>query len=111
MIKVTPITDSAMLPGYVRVAAEINYGRSHWWRKEQKETLWFDLPESQIEAVNRPGDGWLLALLPLAFQLGEPLRIAAQVDEQLLANATQLQNVLNVIPSSCWICLSSIWSS
>ena len=87
MITVKPIVDSALLPGHVRVAAEINYG---WW---QKEKLWFDVPQTHAETAGRSGNCWLMALLPLAFERGERLRIHAPVDPTLLENAEKIQRI------------------
>lgn len=87
MITVKPVTASALLPGYTRVAAVI---RHNWWKREQ---LWFDVPESHAKAINRSGDCWLMALLPLAFERGETLRICAPVDSVLLKNVEKFQRI------------------
>lgn len=86
MITVRPLKDAAMLPGHTRVAAEIDRG---WWRKEK---LWFDVPSAYAADI-REGDCWLMAVLPLAFERGETLRICAPVDAALLANAEKIQRV------------------
>lgn len=86
MITVKPIPDHALLPDYTRVAAEVNYG----WRRDK---LWFDVPQTSAETINRAGDCWLMALLPLAFERGETLRIHAPVDSLLLANAEKIQRI------------------
>jgi hypothetical protein len=87
MITIKPIVDSAALPEHVRVAAEINYG---WW---QKEKLWFDAPKTHAGVGNAPGNCWLMALLPLAFEGGERLRIHAPVDPTLLENTEKIQRI------------------
>jgi hypothetical protein len=77
-----------LLEGYRRLAGRIRYDRGGW----RAEQLWFDLPEL---AARSPalGNGWLVALLPLAFHLGEPLHIEAEVDPVLLENAIRLQEL------------------
>ncbi len=87
MIAVKPIKASALLPGHTRVAAAVSYG---WLRRER---LWFDVPQSHAGAINRSGDCWLMALLPLAFERGEPMRICAPVDPVLLRNAEEIQRI------------------
>ena len=87
MIDVKPVKDSALLPGYTRVAAIINHG---WWRLEK---LWFDVPQASSELINSAGDCWLVAMLPLAFDRGETLKVRAPVDPALLQNVEQLQRV------------------
>ena len=87
MINVRPIVDSSLLPDYTRIAAEINYG---WMRKEK---IWFDLPQTSAGTAGHSGNGWLMALLPLAFERGETLRIHAPVDATLLANAEKIQQI------------------
>jgi hypothetical protein len=87
MITVKPVTASAPEPGYTRVAAVVRY---NWWRRER---LWFDVPQSHAKAVNHSSDCWLMALLPLAFERGETLRICAPVDPVLLQNAEKIQRI------------------
>lgn len=87
MITATTISATASQPGFRRVAAEINYG---WWRKE---TLWFDVPTTVAPSATDVGNAWLTALLPFAFESGQPLKINAPVDEILLQNAAALQRV------------------
>jgi hypothetical protein len=87
MITVKPVTASALLSGYTRVAAVVTHG---WLRRER---LWFDVPQSHAGAVNRSGDGWLMALLPLAFERGETLQVQAPVDPVLLQNAEKIQRI------------------
>ncbi|MEP6473612.1 MAG: hypothetical protein ABJC74_07805, partial [Gemmatimonadota bacterium] len=78
----------ALLAGHHRVAVMVHYDRPG----HQPETLWFDMPEALAEPSGT-GNGWLVALLPLAFHLGEPLRLEASVDPVLLANAHRLQEL------------------
>ncbi len=87
MITATTISATASQPGFQRVAAEINYG--WWW----KEALWFDVPTTVAPSATDAGNAWLTALLPLAFESGQPLKINAPVDEILLQNAAALQRI------------------
>ena len=75
------------LLGFRRVAAQVNY---RWW---QKEMLWFDLPETIASTATDAGNAWLMALLPLAFELGQSLKINTPVDAGLLQNAEELQRI------------------
>ncbi|MGA3164269.1 MAG: hypothetical protein ABSD77_08780 [Verrucomicrobiota bacterium] len=86
-MKVKLTAGSAMLPGYTRAVAEINYG---FGRREQ---LWFDVSPSCGNDMATSGDAWLMALLPLAFEWGKPLKIFAPVDPLLLQNAEKIQEV------------------
>ena len=87
MITATAISATASQPGFQRVAAEVKYG---WWRKE---TLWFEVPTTVAPSAMDAGNAWLTALLPLAFEYGQPLTINAPVDQTLLQNAAALQRI------------------
>lgn len=78
---------SPLLPGHQRITGLVRYSAGRW-----AEKLWFDLPPSLAEHP-APGDGWLVALLPLAFQLGERLEIESPVDPQLLRNCEAAQEL------------------
>ncbi len=87
---VQPMTVSdGLLPGHLRVAGRVSYEK----RGLQPEVLWFDVPEAFEETLGDSGDAWLLALLPLAFRWGEPLRLAATVDPVLFRNAQEIQRI------------------
>jgi hypothetical protein len=89
-VLIEPLPPSpSRLPGYLRAAARITYAQS----RIKPEVLWFDVPEAYREDVSQTGDSALLALLPLAFRTGEPLRLAAPVDPFLLQNARAIQKV------------------
>jgi hypothetical protein len=79
----------ALLPRHVRVSGRIVYDR----RRMEPECLWFDVPESCRGDLSDSGNFWLLALLPLAFQLGLPLRLSAPVDPLLFQNAQEIMQV------------------
>lgn len=73
--------------GYRRTSVVVTYDDG-----APADHLWIDQP---IDTVLAPesGDPWLVALLPLAVTLGEPLEIAAPVDPDLLSNLAELQRV------------------
>lgn len=77
------------MPGYTRLARRIVYDRPGL----APELLWFDVPEADAEGMEQSGDGWLVALLPLALRMGEPLRMTAAVDPVLLRNTEQLMTI------------------
>ena len=60
----------------VRVAADISYENI----KDEKETLWFDVPSEFADRLKLVADPWFAALLPLASKLGERLVIEAEID-------------------------------
>jgi hypothetical protein len=76
------------LPDRVRVQASVRYEGDG-----QEELLWFDLPSSAADQASTSGNPWLVALLPLAVSLGEPLRLAVPVDPLLLENCRSLMGV------------------
>jgi hypothetical protein len=84
---IEPVTGArALLPGYVRLCRRIVYEQ----QGAEPELLWFDVPEEFTAGLGTSGDGWLVALLPLALRMREPLRIAAMVDPTLLRNTGAL---------------------
>lgn len=89
MLIESPTRERALLPGYVRLSRRIVYEQ----RRAAPEQLWFDLPEECAEGLAGSGDGWLVALLPLALRMREPLRIAATVDPTLLRNTDALMQI------------------
>ncbi len=86
MISVKPIKP-AVGAGGRRVAAKIS---CRWWSQEK---LWFDVPENFTPSLVDSCNAWLTALLPLAFERGEDLRICGPVDPVLLQNMEQTQQV------------------
>ena len=86
MISVKPIKP-AVRAGSRRVAAKISY---RWWHHEK---LWFDVPENSTPSLMDSCNAWLTAVLPLAFERGESLRICGPVDPVLLQNMEQVQEV------------------
>ncbi len=80
--------DSGIVRG-VRVGAWVESGRVRCRRQE----LWFAVPREYGERLATRGDSWLLALLPFAMALGEPLEVPLPVDSVLLANVGRLQDL------------------
>ncbi len=89
MLIESPTIERARLPGYVRLARRIVYER----KRTAPEVLWFEVPEACAESLAGNGDGWLVALLPLALRMREPLRLDASVDAGLLRNTDALMNI------------------
>jgi len=75
-------------PGRVRVHGRVRYdGDGH------EEVIWFDLPRSEEAHLSSSGNPWLVALLPIAVSLREPLRIPRPVDPLLLEGCHRLLEV------------------
>ena len=55
--------------------------------------LWVDVPSQLADQVDTTGTPWLIAALPMAYALGEPLRVRATVDADLLRNVYCLLDV------------------
>ena len=72
------ITDGDQ-PGRVRVQGRVRYDGDGL-----EEVIWFDLPAALESQLSSSGNPWLVALLPLAVSLQEPLRITVPVDPFLL---------------------------
>ena len=87
IMKIRLVSDTASLPGHTRLAAEVSYGFG------RGELLWFDIAPPYENGPDHSGNGWLMALLPLAFERGEKLEIFAPVDALLLQNAERIQQV------------------
>ena len=72
----------------VRVQARLRYdGDGH------EEVIWFDLPRSEELHLSSSGNPWLVALLPIAVSLREPLRMPLPVDPVLLEGCRRLLEV------------------
>ena len=61
------------------------------------EVYWYDVPEKYAEYLSESGNPWLACLIPLAVNLGEPLRISRPVDRALYANIHELMQIWK-----CW---------
>lgn len=57
------------------------------------EDCWFEVSETLAADLSDSGNPWLLALLPLAARLGEPVRVGAPVDPALLKSVHDLQRI------------------
>ncbi|MBC8097400.1 MAG: hypothetical protein H7Y43_16465 [Akkermansiaceae bacterium] len=87
---IKPVTVSrAMMPGYVRLEAK--FGQ----QSTGAESLWFDVPETLQKEISDQGNFWLQAVLPLAFQLQEPLECSVPADAVWLQNARQTMQIWN----------------
>ena len=80
------IVDSPMGGGRLRLQGEVHYDAGAWG----PEWMWFDVPQSVGDSLSDSGNPWLVALVPLAVTLGEPLRICAPVDRQLVEGIQHL---------------------
>ena len=75
-------------PDRLRIQARVKYeGDGHG------ELLWFELPASLAAEVSTSGNPWLVALLPIAVWLQEPLRLPVPVDPVLLENCRAIMGV------------------
>lgn len=76
----------ASAPDRIRVAAEVSYDD----RPGAPETAWFEFPATLADELSLAGDPWVVALLPLACRLGEPLCIDAPLDRRLHETLSEL---------------------
>lgn len=87
--------------GRKRLSAMVSYDDG-----ASAEEYWYEIDETLASSVSDSGNPWLVALLPLAVTLGEPLRLGrASADPVLLENAAKLMTVwkswypsLSVVP-------------
>lgn len=73
----------------VRVEATIHYDDPAL----ADETLWYDIPRDCETSLSDTGNPWLVALLPTAATLKEPLEIGLPIDDRLFRNLHQLMLV------------------
>ncbi|HUF28151.1 MAG TPA: hypothetical protein VMM18_14340 [Gemmatimonadaceae bacterium] len=78
--------DSPLGDGRARLRASVRYESG----SIPSEEYWFDVPRTQAGELSITGNLWLACLLPLAAQIGEPLRVPLGVDRPLLENANRL---------------------
>lgn len=83
------VTDSPEGGGRARLTAEVAYDDG----RMPPERYWFEVPAPCVEGLARRADPWLVALLPLAVTLGEPLRVAGTVDSRLFSNLHRVMQV------------------
>ncbi len=57
------------------------------------EKYWFEIPAALADDLDRSGNAWLAALLPLAASLGEPVEWEAPVDRPLVEGAREVLRV------------------
>jgi hypothetical protein len=97
-MRFTPLARAAGLqPGHVRFSGRITGAGEADLVHSVDEVLWADVPEPFLEDVTARLDGWLLWLLPHAFEAGEDLFLDGPVDPELLRNAHELMEVW-----ACW---------
>lgn len=82
-------------PGRVRVLGRVRYDGDGL-----EEVIWFDLPAALESQFSSSGNPWLVALLPLAVSLQEPLRITVPVDPFLLEGSRAVLDVWNAWDSA-----------
>jgi hypothetical protein len=75
-------------PGRVRVLGRVRYDGDGL-----EEVIWFDLPAALESQLSPSGNPWLVALLPLAVSLQEPLRLTVPVDPFLLEGCRAVLDV------------------
>ncbi len=86
------VTPSPFGGGRVRLVGEIAYDD----RPGLIEECWFEFPGQYAESLSSSGNPWLVALVPLAATLGEPLRIGLPVDRLLYRNVQELVAIWKV---------------
>ena len=72
--------------GRVRVTGVVRYDD----RPGTTEEYWFEVPAGVADSLSGSGNAWLVALLPMAASLGEPLRIPLPVDRLLVRNLREV---------------------
>lgn len=72
--------------GRVRVTGIVRYDD----RPGTTEEYWFEVPAGVADSVSDSGNAWLVALLPMAASLGEPLRVPLPVDRLLVRNLREV---------------------
>ncbi len=83
------LPQQALLPDYVRLARRVVYQQ----RGAKPELHWFDVPAGIAEGLDQSDNGWLVALLPLALRMREPLQFSSPVDPVLLTNLGRLSAI------------------
>ncbi|HEY4320202.1 MAG TPA: hypothetical protein VGM77_03400 [Gemmatimonadales bacterium] len=88
MVDVRP---SPLGPARARIVGRFSYAD-----RRPDEEIWFDVDEAHAGDLSRSGNPWLVALLPLAFTLQEPLEIALPVDPLLYEGSQALMQTWGV---------------
>jgi hypothetical protein len=73
-----------------RIQAKVKYDDT-----SETDLIWFDFDKKYFQNITLSGDPWLVCLTPLAFLLGQSLRINNPVDEVLLNNIKRIQVRVN----------------
>ena len=87
------IDRSPLAPDRVRLTGTVAYDD----RPGRTEEYWFDVADAHASSLSQSANPWLVALIPLAVTLGEPLRLALPLDATLLDNVLELQEIWR-----CW---------
>ncbi|CAN5358043.1 hypothetical protein BH20GEM2_BH20GEM2_09470 [soil metagenome] len=74
--------------GRVRLTAEVRYDGGL-----APEEYWFEVAAAVAGDLSNSGNPWLVAMLPLAAMLGEPLRLEAPAEAGLIDNARRVMEI------------------
>ncbi len=83
------VRDSPRGDGRARLRAEVRYGANG----RAAEEYWYDVPAEHAPYLSTSGNPWLVALLPLAATLREPLCVSLPVDRTLLENLPRVLEI------------------
>lgn len=72
--------------GRIRLVGDVRGG-------EGPEEVWYEVPAALADGIDRSGAPWLVALLPLAFTRGTPLRVPLPVDAGLVRNLRRVMEI------------------
>lgn len=73
---------------HVRLSARVDYES-----RPGAEDYWFEVHRSHIASLSDSGHPWVVALLPLAATLSEPLRVGSPIDARLATGASELLRI------------------
>lgn len=80
--------EDAPASGRVRLTAEVRYDGGL-----APEEYWFEVAAAVAGDLSNSGNPWLVAMLPLAAMLGEPLRLEAPAEAGLIDNARRVMEI------------------
>ncbi|MGD2070852.1 MAG: hypothetical protein PVI57_19430, partial [Gemmatimonadota bacterium] len=72
--------------GRIRLVGDVRGGGA-------PEEVWYEVPASLADGIDRSGAPWLVALLPLAVTRGTPLRVPLPVDARLVGNLRRVMEI------------------
>ena len=76
-------------PGTVRLTGTVTYETG----TPSREDYWYEVPDMCRDGLSTSGNPWLVALLPLAMTIGEPLHVSLPVDEALLGRCRRVMEI------------------